>query len=97
MPSYGAMPLMPYNMSKAAVTYAMSKLSYEYPAVVVNALHPGWVHTDMGNHAADIMGVKGGAPVTVEQSVSGLLREIEATTRETSGEVIGFDGGRVPY
>ena len=88
---------MPYNMSKAAVNYAMRKLHFEFPQIVVSPLHPGWVQTDMGGEAAKVVGVKEGPPVTIDASVNGLARQIDSATRETSGRFWGYDDAEVPW
>jgi len=91
------MPVIAYGMSKAAVNYVVKKIHHEDPKIAAVALHPGWVQTRMGRHAADMAGVAE-IPVTVEQSVAGMLEQIDATTKETlSGKFIGFDGQIVPW
>lgn len=91
------LPTIAYGMSKAAVNYAVAKIHYENSKISAVALHPGWVQTRMGQHAADLAGVAE-VPVTVEQSVAGLLQQIDATKKDTlSGKFIGFDGEIVPW
>jgi NAD(P)-dependent dehydrogenase (short-subunit alcohol dehydrogenase family) len=56
--------------------------------IVVIALHPGWVQTDMGG---------AGATVTPEQSVSGLLRVIGALKPSDSGHFLDWQGEALPW
>jgi norsolorinic acid ketoreductase len=95
--AYAPMPMMPYSISKAAVNFAMRKLHFEFPQIVVIPLQPGWVQTDMGGKAAEVAGVKEGAPVTIEQSVTGLAKLIDSATRETSGRFWAYDGKEIPW
>lgn len=87
-----------YGMSKVAVGYAMRKLHFENPEIVVQPLHPGWVKTEMGQYAADNSGLVKEPPMEVEECVDGLLREVDrATKEETSGRFIAWDGKEVPW
>ena len=83
--TFGTLPAMPYGVSKAAVNFAMRKLHFEFPNIVTSLLDPGWVQTDMGSEAAQIIGVKDGPPVTIEACVTGLAKVIDGATIETSG------------
>jgi len=55
------------------------------------------VKTDMGGHAAEIAGIKEGAPLTQEQSVNGLLNHIDSATRETSGRFWSWEGEEIQW
>ena len=52
------------------------------------ALHPGWVQTDMGG---------GGAPLTAEASVRGLRAVLASVTPEDNGRLIHHDGRRAEH
>jgi norsolorinic acid ketoreductase len=73
-----------YGSSKAAANYLVKALDVENPSLVTLSIMPGWVATDMGNGAAVAKGFPQ-APLTVEDSVSGVLSRIDAVTKETSG------------
>lgn len=91
------LPTIAYGMSKAAINYAVKKIHHENPSISAVVLHPGWVQTRMGQHAADLAGVDE-VPVTIEQSVNGLLEQIDVTSKETlSGKFVGFDGNIIPW
>ena len=57
-------------------------------AIVVAALSPGWVRTEMGGSDADT------AP---EDAVSGMLRQIDALGESDSGRFLGTDGETIPW
>lgn len=51
-------------------------------------LHPGWVQTELGGARA---------PLTVEQSVAGLVATIQAHTGETGLQFLNLRGDVVPW
>lgn len=74
-----------YRMSKAALNMLAMNLAQELggEGFVSIALQPGWVQTEMGGR---------GAPTRVEDSVSGMLRVIDALTAKDNGRFLGWDG-----
>lgn len=57
--------------------------------MVVLAVHPGWVKTDMGG--------KQTAALTVDESVGGLLNTISKATLAESGKFVDQNGKDLPY
>ena len=79
-----------YAISKAAQNMASAQLAQALAArgIVVLALHPGWVQTDMGGERAP------DAPVDV---VAGMLRLIDAATPAQSGGFVDWRGEALPW
>ncbi len=79
-----------YNISKAAQNMATRLLAHALAErrIVVVALHPGWVQTDMGGD---------GAQIAPHDSVAGMLRTIDGTTLADSGGFFDWAGARVAW
>lgn len=81
-----------YNISKAALNMAMRMLGHALAerGIAVLALSPGWVKTDMGGEGADL---------EIEQSVSNMLKVIDALRFDASaiGHFLGNTGDPVPW
>ena len=79
-----------YAISKAAQNMASAQLAQALAprGIVVLALHPGWVQTDMGGEKAP------DAPADV---VAGMLRLIDAATPAQSGGFFDWRGERLPW
>jgi NAD(P)-dependent dehydrogenase (short-subunit alcohol dehydrogenase family) len=80
----------PYRVSKAALNMLTKNQAIEYgqDSVIVVAVHPGWVRTDMGGSNAHL---------SPEESVTGMLQVIETLTRDNSGELWSYAGNKIPY
>ena len=81
---------LPYSTSKAALNLLAKALAETLRprGVVVAALSPGWVSTDMGGQ---------GAPLTPEVSVRGLRKVLGGLRREDSGKFFSHDGSQIPW
>jgi NAD(P)-dependent dehydrogenase (short-subunit alcohol dehydrogenase family) len=81
---------LPYATSKAALNMLVKGLAATLGAkgVIVVALSPGWVQTDMGGP---------GAPLTPKTSVAGLRKVIAGLTASDSGKFLSHDGSPIPW
>ncbi len=79
-----------YRTSKAALNCAMKGLARDLAnrRVIVAAVHPGWVKTEMGGQAAS---------VAVAESASGMRRVIARLTLASSGNFYDFRGQALPW
>jgi NAD(P)-dependent dehydrogenase (short-subunit alcohol dehydrogenase family) len=79
-----------YRASKAAVNNVMRSLSVDWrkDGIIVTVLSPGWVRTDMGG---------AGAPLSPEQSVSGMRKVIADLTPSDSGKFLNWEGEERPW
>ena len=79
-----------YTASKAALNMVTRCLSDELRpfGIVTIALDPGWVQTDMGGAEAEL---------TPQQSVSGMLRVIDALTVTHNGSFLRWNGTTLPW
>ncbi|KAI9170630.1 Short-chain dehydrogenase/reductase family oxidoreductase [Paramyrothecium foliicola] len=81
------MPGGSYGPSKAALNWITRSLHLqnELQGLVAVALHPGWVQTRNGDIAAKDWNYAPGPPLTIEDSVNGMLEVIDGATRESAG------------
>ena len=79
-----------YGISKAAQNMATRQLAHALAArgIVVLALHPGWVRTDMGGEGADI---------DASRSAAGLLQVLDAATPAQTGTFLDWRGQGAPW
>lgn len=79
-----------YAISKAAQNMASALLAraLDERGIVVLALHPGWVQTEMGGEHAT---------VPAPEAVRGLLAVIEAATPAQSGSFLDWRGELLPW
>ena len=79
-----------YCSSKAAQNMLTVELAHALRArgIVVLALHPGWVQTEMGGSSAT---------VAVDDSAIGLLKVIDASAIEDSGHFRDWSGKSLPW
>ncbi len=79
-----------YRASKCALNMITVSLALDLAAqgFTCIALHPGWVRTDMGGAQA---------PLSVEESVQGMLRVLERATPAQSGAFLDYSGATLPW
>lgn len=79
-----------YKASKAALNMCTRLQAAELKGddVVVVAMHPGWVRTDMGGSNARL---------STETSVSGMLDVIEGLTPADAGRFLAYDGSELSW
>lgn len=81
---------LPYATSKAALNMLVKGLAAHLArrGIVVVALSPGWVRTDMGGAQA---------PLTPETSVRNLRKVISSLKDSDSGKFLSHDGTEIPW
>ena len=81
---------LPYATSKAALNMLAKGLAATLASrgIIVVALSPGWVKTDMGGAAA---------PLSPQTSVSGLRKVIAGLRSADSGRFFSYDGSSIPW
>lgn len=81
---------LPYATSKAALNLLAKGLAATLAprGIVVVALSPGWVKTDMGGQSA---------PLAAETSVRGMRKVIAGLTPGDSGRFLAYDGSAIPW
>ncbi len=79
-----------YRATKAAVNNVMRNLSVDWrkDGIIAVVVSPGWVRTDMGGQ---------GAPLSPEQSVSGMRQVIAGLTPADSGKFLTWQGHERPW
>jgi len=79
-----------YRASKAALNAIHGSLTQDLAPEGFRCavLHPGWVRTDMGGS---------GAPLSIEDSVEGLLRVLDGLDGASSGGFFDYSGAHVPW
>jgi len=79
-----------YCCSKAALNMLTRTLANDLrgDGIIVVAVHPGWVQTDMGGKNAKL---------TIPESVRHLIRLINALTQDDTGQFYSYDGSRYPW
>ena len=88
-------PVATYGSSKAAANFITQRVHIEHPNITAFPLSPGWVQTDMGNAGAGVVGMKQ-APMTLEASVTGIVKLLDESTRDThSGKLWNAEDGAV--
>lgn len=79
-----------YKASKAALNMCtrLQAGAFEDDDVVVVAMHPGWVRTDMGGRTARL---------STQEAVSGMLDVLEGLSAADTGRFLAHDGEELPW
>lgn len=79
-----------YRSSKAALNMVSMSMAHDLAArgIIVVAMHPGWVKTDMGGP---------NALITTQESVANIRRVIANIKSEESGSFFNYDGTPIPW
>ena len=79
-----------YRASKSALNMFNKNLSAEFAkqGFIFTVLHPGWVQTDMGGETATL---------TVNESVTGLVKVISGLTTTDNGKFYDYTGKQLPW
>ena len=79
-----------YRSSKTGLNQVVKSLSVDLKAhgITVVSLHPGWVKTDMGGP---------NAPVSIEESIEGMMKVIKETDIRDTGRFLNYDGRELPW
>ncbi|KAI9271792.1 4-dihydrotrisporin dehydrogenase [Phascolomyces articulosus] len=79
-----------YRVSKTGLNMLTRMMACEFgeESFTVLALHPGWVRTKMGTKHA---------PVSPEDSISGMLSVIDNLSKEKNGKYISYEGNEIPW
>jgi NAD(P)-dependent dehydrogenase (short-subunit alcohol dehydrogenase family) len=79
-----------YYASKAALNMLTRALAWDenLTGVIVIAIHPGWVRTDMGGDLA---------PLSPGDSVAGILRVVDHLDGASSGSFYTYEGRECPW
>ena len=92
--SGSVMKALPYGVAKCALNYAMTILADEIKEVVVQILTPGRTQTDF---AVNATGQSSAGAIPLEDSVAGLVKLIDAASKETSGTFLNWDGRAIGW
>ena len=79
-----------YMASKAALNMMTRCMAAELrdEQIIVVSMHPGFLRTDMGGP---------GAPMSVDETVPSLVRQIEGLSMADTGRFINWDGATIPW
>ncbi|KAJ5326050.1 hypothetical protein MYU51_010809 [Penicillium brevicompactum] len=85
-------PNAAYGASKSVLPWYGVRINAEDEWLNAFVIDPGWVQTDMGNRAAKGWGYES-APVTVEDSTSGIVDVLTNATKEQyGGKLVSYNG-----
>ncbi|KAF0298833.1 C-factor [Amphibalanus amphitrite] len=82
--------MMAYRVTKTALNGMVRQFAGDVSGVIVLAMHPGWVQTDLGNSV-------GPAPLSPAASCRGMYDTIEGATRAHNGKFIDYQGQKIRW
>ncbi|XP_078525640.1 C-signal-like [Lissotriton helveticus] len=87
---YDVLPVVSYRCSKAALNMLTKcqSLGYKPDGILVTAIHPGWVQTDLGGP---------GATLSTQDSVKGILNVLYHLTEKDNGCLLDWEGKSIPW
>ncbi|XP_074487703.1 C-signal-like [Sebastes fasciatus] len=82
--------MYPYRISKAALNMLTRCQAEDFKGhnILVTAIHPGWVRTEMGGEMA---------PLTTEDSVLGMLSVMSSLSNKDCGMLLNWQGNAIPW
>ncbi|XP_007544688.1 C-factor-like [Poecilia formosa] len=82
--------MYPYRTSKAALNMltCCQAEDFKHQGILVTAIHPGWVRTEMGGQQA---------PLIPQDSVAGMLRVMSTLSNKHSGLLLDWEGNTIPW
>ena len=87
-----SVPNAAYGPTKAAVHWITIRINGENDWLNALVLDPGFPQTDMGNFAANLMGLKE-APLKLDICCGGIVQVLAASTKEKhGGKLVLYDG-----
>ncbi|XP_015249000.1 PREDICTED: C-factor-like [Cyprinodon variegatus] len=88
--TFQAAQMYPYRTSKAALNMLTCCQAEDLKdhKILVTAIHPGWVRTDMGGDQA---------PLTTQDSVAGMLDVMSTLTGRHTGLLLDWEGNVIPW
>ncbi|KAL4797845.1 hypothetical protein BDV19DRAFT_377341 [Aspergillus venezuelensis] len=90
-------PNAAYAPTKLVQHWYTKKIADTEPWLIAFPIDPGFVQSDLGNNAANLLGLEK-ATTTVEDSTQGLVAVIDASTKEThSGRLWKWTGEEEPW
>ncbi|KAM4572498.1 C-signal-like [Odontesthes bonariensis] len=88
--TFSGAQMYPYRTSKAALNMLTRCQSEDFKInnILVTAIHPGWVRTEMGGEQA---------PLSTQDSVGAVLNVISSLSNKDSGMLLDLQGNRIPW
>ncbi|XP_075968697.1 C-signal-like [Anarhichas minor] len=82
--------MYPYRASKAALNMVTRCQSEDFKRhnILVTAIHPGWVRTEMGGQEATL---------SIQDSVHGMLAMMSSLSNKDCGMLLDWEGNTIPW